>query len=275
MRESRRVRWLRRLGLVFFAAVVGLPLYVMVATSLQPLADVDDPFRWVPERFTLRPYLDMWSSVALDRYLITSLVVAATTTALTLLVAFPAGYAVARVRFTGRSAYLFLLLAVQAAPGLLFLVPLFLVYGEVGDHTGVELIGSYPGLVLTHLTFALPLATWLLAAYVASMPRDIEEAARVDGAGPLQVLCRVVVPTAAPGIAVVGVLAFVLSWGEVLFASVLSRDSTRTVPTGLHGFATQSGVLWNELTAAALVSSLPALVGVLAVRNHLGRGIGS
>lgn len=271
MRESGWVRWLRRVSLAFFTVLIGLPLYVVVAMSLRPLADVDNAFRWVPSRVTVAPYIEMWSTVPLAGYLKNSLVVALATTVMALLVAVPAGYAVARARFAGRRAFVVLLLAMQAAPGLLLLVPVFLVYAEVGDTVGVELIGSYPGLVLTHLTFGLPFATWMLATYIESGSRDLEDAARVDGAGTGQVLRHVVVPTAAPAIMVVGILAFTLSWGEVLFASVLTQGAGQTLPVGLHAYATQSTVLWNELIAAALTTSLPVLVGVLAVRRFLTR----
>ena len=271
MREPRWARWLRRAVLAFFAVLVGLPLYVMVITSLKPLADVDDPFRWLPSRVTLASYADMWSTVPLARYLANSALVAGATTALALLVAVPAGYAVARGRFAGRRPFVLLLLALQAAPGMLFLVPLFLVYAEVGETTGLALIGSPGGLVLTHLTFAVPFGTWLLATHIEGLPSELEDAARVDGAGPLRVLVHVVVPGAAPAIAVVGVLTFALSWGEVLFASVLTSGTGLTLPVGLHAYANQSTVLWNQLTAAALATSLPVLLSVLAARRYLAR----
>jgi multiple sugar transport system permease protein len=215
----------------------------------------------------------MWSTVPLIDYLRNSLAVALVTTVLSLLVAVPAGYAVARGRFVGRRTFVLLLLTMQAAPGLLFLVPLFLVYAEIGDTVGLELIGTYPGLVLTHLTFGVPLATWMLATHIGSLPRDVEEAARVDGASTWQVLRLVVVPTAAPAIVVVGILAFTFSWGEVLFASVLAQGSIQTLPTGLHAYATQSTVFWNQLTAAALATSLPVLAGILAVRRFLAEPV--
>jgi len=271
VRESAGIRWLRRIGLVFFSGLVGVPLYVMVTTSLLPLADVEAPFRWLPERLTVRPYVDMWQDVPLARFLLTSAVVAVAATALALLVAVPAGYAVARGRFVGRRAFLILLLAVQAAPALLFLVPLFVVYAALGDRFGLELIGTVPGLVLADLGLTLPLAVWLLATQLAAYPRDIEEAARIDGAGTLRLVWHVVVPAAAPSVAVTGVLAFMMAWGEVLLASVLTDDGTKTVAVGLHSYVTQSGALWNELTAAALIAALPALFGVFAVRRSVGR----
>jgi multiple sugar transport system permease protein len=269
MREPVWVRWLRRISLTFFAMLVGLPLFVMVVTSLEPLADVDDPFRWLPTRVTLSSYADMWSTVPLGRYVANSAEVAGATTALALLVAVPAGYALARGRLAGRRTFVILLLVTQAAPGLLFLVPLFLVYAKVDEVTGLTLIGSTAGLVLTHLTFAVPFSTWLIATHVEGLPRDLEDAARVDGAAPFRVLVHVVVPGAAPAIAVVGVLTFALSWGEVLFASVLTRGAGLTLPVGLHAYATESNVLWNQLMAAALATSLPVLAAVLAARRFL------
>lgn len=271
MPEPTWVPWLRRVVLTFLAVLVGLPLYVVVVTSVKPLADVQDPFRWLPSRVTPAAYAEMWSTVPLGRYVANSAFVASATTALALLVAVPAAYALAHGRFAGRRPFLLLLLATQAAPGLLFLIPLFLLYAEVGEVTGLALIGSPAGLVLTHLTFAVPFTTWLLATQIEGLPPEIEEAARVDGAGPLRVLVHVVVPGAAPVIAVVGVLTFALSWGEVLFASVLTSGTGLTLPVGLHAYATQSTVLWNQLAAASLATSLPVLLAVLAVRRLLAR----
>ncbi|WP_426242797.1 carbohydrate ABC transporter permease [Nocardioides sp. LHG3406-4] len=271
MGETTQLRWLRRVGLAGFAVLVGLPLLVVVTTSLKPLADVDDAFRWLPSRLTLRPYVDMWSTVPLGRYLLNSTVVAGATTLLALMVAVPASYALARSRVRGRRTFILLLVATQAAPGLLFLLPLFVLYAELGDRSGLELIGTYPGLVLTDLTFALPFSIWLLTTHLESLSREVEDAASVDGAGTLGVIRHVVLPTAAPGIAAVGVFAFVLAWSEVLFASILTQGQNQTLPVGLHAYASQSTVYWNQLAAAALATSLPVLLGVLLGRRLLAR----
>jgi multiple sugar transport system permease protein len=265
MRDAASGWWTRRVGLLLLSLFVGLPLFVVLATSLTPLAQIQQGFRWLPRPASVRAYADMWTSIPLARYLVNSLLVSAATTLLALAVGLPAAYVLARSRGRGPRLFGLLLIATQAVPGLLFLLPLFLLYAKIQDATGVELIGSYPGLIVTDLTFALPVAIWTLANSVAAVPPDIEEAARLDGAGTGTVLLRVVLPAIAPGIVACSLFAFLTAWGEVLFATVLTDDATATVPVGLHGYATQSTVYWNQLTAAALTSSLPVLAAVWVV----------
>lgn len=271
MSEEIALRWLRRAGLLAFAGFVCFPVVVLVLMSVKPLVDVDDVFRWVPSRVTLSPYAGMWESVPFGRYLLNSVLVASLVAGLAVGIGLPVAYVLARTRMRGRRTAGIWLLATQAAPGLLFLLPLFLVYRAVDDAAGVTLIGTRTGLILTDLTFALPFTVWLLIAHLESLPTDHEEAARMDGAGTIAVLRHVVLPLAGPGIAVVGIFAFMVAWGEVLFASVLTHGPTRTVAVGLHDYAGQGTVWWNQLAAAALVSSLPVVVAALVAWWLLGR----
>src|SRR5438445_11767863 len=120
-------------------------------------------------------------------------------------------------------------LSTQMFPGILFLLPLYLIYVNIDRTTGIHLFGSRAGLVFTYLTFSLPFAIWLLVGYFDSIPRELDEAAQVDGAGPLGALFRVVLPAALPGVAAVTIYAFMTAWTEVLFASVLTTNDTRTL----------------------------------------------
>jgi len=155
----------------------------------------------------------------------------------------------------------------------LFLLPLYLIYVNIGQVIGITLYGSYLGLIITYLTFALPFAVWMLAGFFSSIPRDIEQAALVDGASHWGALFRVVLPVARPGIVAVSVFAFMTAWGEVLFASVLTTTSTRTLGIGLQEYATQSNTDWNQLMAASVVVSVPVVIGFLALQRYLVRGL--
>jgi ABC-type spermidine/putrescine transport system permease subunit II len=166
-------------------------------------------------------------------------------------------------------------LSTQMFPGILFLLPLYLTYVNVGQAIGISLYGSYLGLIITYLTFALPFAVWMLAGYFSSIPRDIEEAALVDGTSHWGALFRVVLPVSRPGIVAVSVFAFMTAWGEVLFASVLTASATRTLAIGLQEYATQGNTDWNQLMAASVVVSLPVVIGFLALQRHLVRGLTS
>ncbi|MFG2137741.1 carbohydrate ABC transporter permease [Streptomyces sp. NPDC048650] len=265
--------WTRRIVLTALAGFVLLPVYVMLSSSLKPLEDISGSFQWLPSRLTIRPYLDIWSTVPLARYFTNSLIVAGSATVCSVVIAVFAAYAVSRYRFRGKRVFTVTVLSTQMFPGILFLLPLFLIFVNIGNSTGVALYGSRGGLILTYLTFSLPFSIWMLTGYFASVPRELDEAAHVDGCGPLGTLFRVVVPAAAPGIVAVAVYAFMTAWGEVLFASVMTNDTTRTLSVGLQGYATQNDVYWNQVMAASLVVSVPVVAGFLLLQRYLVTGL--
>jgi multiple sugar transport system permease protein len=273
MHETRGFRWLRRIGLTLLTVLVLAPLYVMLSTSIKPLTDVQQAFRWIPSRVTASPYRDMWNTVSLAEYFRNSLIVSTVATVLAVTIAIFAAYPLARLRFRGGRAFSIVVLSTQMFPGILFLLPLFLLYRQIQTATGIQLIGTYTGLIITYLTFSLPFSIWMLVGYLASLPRELEEAALVDGTGKIGALLRVVLPVARPGVIAVAVFAFMTAWGEVLFASVLTSDSTRTLAVGLQGYSQRQDVLWNQLMAAAVVVSLPVVLGFLAIQRFLVRGL--
>ncbi|MGD6748268.1 carbohydrate ABC transporter permease [Streptomyces sp. BH106] len=269
----RSFLWSRRIFLTLLAGFVLLPVYVMVSSSLKPLQDVQGAFRWIPSSLTIRPYIDIWSTVPLARYFMNSLVVAGTATVCSVVVAVFAAYAVSRYRFRGKRVFTVTVLSTQMLPGILFLLPLFLIYVNIGNATGIALFGSRGGLILTYMTFTLPFSIWMLIGYFESVPRDLDEAALVDGCGPLGALFRIIVPAAIPGIVAVAVYAFMTAWGEVLFASVMTNDTTRTLSVGLGAYANLNDVYWNQIMAASLVVSVPVVAGFLLLQRYLVTGL--
>jgi multiple sugar transport system permease protein len=250
-----------------------VPLYVMAVSSVKPLRDVQGAFTWLPSRVTLRPFVDMWRTVPLADYFLNSLVVAISATLCSVTIAILAGYGVSRYRFAGRGTFMATVLSTQMFPGILFLLPLFLIFVNIEQYTGLTLYPSRLGLTITYLTFSLPFSIWLIAGYFDTIPGELDEAARVDGAGPLRTLVTVILPVAAPGIVAVGVYAFITAWGEVLFASVLTDASTRTLSVGLREYSNQSNVYWNQVMAASLVISVPVVAGFLALQRYLIHGL--
>jgi multiple sugar transport system permease protein len=273
MHDSTALRWTRRVVLTLLTIFTVLPLYVMVVSSVKPLKDVQGAFTWVPSHVTFQPFVDMWRTVPLGRYFVNSLIVSLSATVCSVLIAIITGYAVSRYRFPGRGTFMTAVLSTQMFPGILFLLPLFLIFVNIDRYTGIVLYGSRLGLTITYLTFALPFSIWLIAGYFDTIPRELDEAARVDGAGPIRTLVRVLLPVAAPGIVAVAIYAFMTAWGEVLFASVLTDQSTRTLAVGLRGYANQSNVYWNQVMAASLVISLPVVVGFLGLQRFLVHGL--
>lgn len=273
MARPRSFIWTRRIVLTLLTIFAVVPIYVMVSSSLKPLQDVTTSFSWIPAPITFRPYIDMWHTVPLARYFENSLIVCSCAAGLSVLIATFAAYAVSRYRFRGRRVFTFVVLSTQMFPGILFLLPLFLIFVSIGNATGIALYGSRAGLVITYLTFSLPFSIWLLAGYFDSIPRGLDEAALVDGAGPLRTLLRVIIPVAIPGIITVAIYAFMTAWGEVLFASVMTNDTTRTLAVGLRDYSTQNDVYWNQIMAASLVVSIPVVAAFLLVQRFLVSGL--
>lgn len=275
MSESIAVKWFRRITLILIAAFAIFPVFIILETTVKPLADVQNTFQWIPTHITLSPYVQIWTTIPLLHYFVNSVIVSVISTVVAVLLAIFAGYAISRFEFGGRKVFSLAVLSTQMFPGILFLLPLYLIYVNIGKAIGISLYGSYLGLIITYLTFALPFAVWMLAGFFSSIPRDIEEAALVDGTSHWGALFRIVLPVARPGIVAVSVFAFMTAWGEVLFASVLTTSSTRTLAIGLQEYATQGNTDWNQLMAASVVVSLPVVIGFLALQRYLVRGLTS
>ncbi|MCO5971308.1 MULTISPECIES: carbohydrate ABC transporter permease [Actinoallomurus] len=273
MAPPRSFVWTRRVVLTLLTVFSALPVYVMLSSSLKPLQDVAGTFHWFPERLTLRPYIDMWRTVPLAHYFANSIIVSVGATVCSVVVAIFAAYAVSRYRFKGRRVFTVTVLSTQMFPGILFLLPLFLIYVGVGNATGLALSGSRGGLILTFLTFSLPFSIWMLVGYFDSIPEGLDEAAMVDGCGPLGALFRVVIPASLPGIVAVAIYAFMTAWSEVLFASVMTNDATRTLAVGLRAYATETDVYWNQVMAASLFVSVPVVAGFLLLQRYLVAGL--
>lgn len=273
--ESTAARWFRRVSLALIAAFALFPLFIILETTIKPLKDVQNTFQWIPSHVTFQPYVRIWSTIPLLHYFVNSVIVSVVSTVVAVTLAVFAGYAISRFEFRGRKLFSMAVLSTQMFPGILFLLPLYLIYINISKTIGIQLYGTYLGLIITYLTFALPFSVWMLAGFFASIPRQLEEAAMVDGTSPWGALFRIVLPVARPGIVAVAVFAFMTAWGEVLFASVLTTESTRTLAIGLQEYATQGNTAWNQLMAAAVVVSLPVVIGFLALQRHLIRGLTS
>ncbi|SHM60454.1 carbohydrate ABC transporter membrane protein 2, CUT1 family [Actinacidiphila paucisporea] len=273
MAQPKSFLWTRRVVLTLLLTFVLVPVYVMLSSSLKSLQDVQGSFKWIPHSLTFKPYVDIWKTIPLAHYFVNSVIVCVSATVFSVALAIFAAYGVSRYRFMGRKVFTVTVLSTQMFPGILFLLPLYLIFVNIGNSTGITLNGSRLGLIITYLTFSLPFSIWMLAGYFDSIPRDLDEAAKVDGCGPLGALFRVVVPAAVPGIVAVSVYAFMTAWGEVLFASVMTNESTRTLAVGLREYATQNDVYWNQVMAASIVVSLPVVAGFLLLQRYLVAGL--
>ncbi|HEY4224785.1 MAG TPA: carbohydrate ABC transporter permease [Pseudolysinimonas sp.] len=273
MRETAGFKTFRVIAIVVLALFVLFPLYVMVSTSLKPLQDVQGVFAWIPTTITIQPFIDIWNTIPLASYFVNSLIVATIASVLSVIVAIFASYGVSRWRFRGRNVFTTTVLATQMFPGVLFLLPLFLIFVNINNTFGIQLVGTRGGLILTYLTFTLPFAIWMLSGYFDNIPRELDEAAKVDGASALGTLWRVILPVARPGVIAVLVYSFMTAWGEVLFASVLTTQDNRTLAVGLGEYSSEVNVYWNEIMAASLVVSVPVVVGFLLLQRNFVAGL--
>ena len=273
MRESRAAKVFRIVTATFLTIFSVVPLYIMVTTSIKPLTDVADKFTWIPSTITFRPYIDMWRTVPLAKYFLNSLLVSTVSTAFSVVVAILAAYALSRFMFRGRSVFSGTVLSTQMFPGILFLLPLFVMFVTLNRVTGIQFIGTPVGLIITYLTFSLPFSIWMLAGYFEGIPRELDEAALVDGSGPVGALVRVVLPAAAPGVVAVAIFSFMTAWGEVLFASVMTTAQNRTLAVGLQQYSSLTTVYWNQIMAASILVSVPVVVAFLLLQRYFVAGL--
>ena len=215
MRETSGERIFRVGIIAFLTLFICIPLYVMVTSAMKPLGDVQGNFTWIPSTITAQPFFDMWKTVPLADYFVNSIIVASLATLFSVIVAIFASYAVSRWRFRGRTVFTTTVLSTQMFPGVLFLLPLYILFVNIANATGITLVGTRLGLVITYLTFSLPFSIWMLAGYFDGIPRELDEASWVDGCTPLQTLYKVVLPAARPGVIAVAIYAFMTAWSSM------------------------------------------------------------
>ncbi|MFZ0216106.1 MAG: carbohydrate ABC transporter permease [Candidatus Dormiibacterota bacterium] len=258
---------------IVYSLFVLLPLIYMVLVAFQPTATAGTEI--IPTTWQWHTFVDIWQAVSLATYLQNSLIISIATGACASIVALGSGYVVARFRFRFRGLFRTSLLASLTVPGILLLLPLYVIFVIIFHTIGLQLVGTYYGVVITYMAFALPFAIWMLNVYIIGLPIDVEEQALVDGATRLQVLRWITLPLTLPGLVVTFIFSFLLSWNDVLFASVLTSSSTRTLGVGLQYYLSENYALpkWNQLMAASIVSALPAVILFLVVQRHIVTGL--
>ena len=242
--------------LIATTVFVLFPYAWMFVTSIKPVAEVVTfPVRWLPRAATLENYTAILSDPRFLRSLINSAIVAVVVTALSLALAVPAAYGLTRLVRGGGRPVLIGILASQFFPPMVFFVPFYIILQHVG------LLNTLSGLVLAYLSVTLPICTWMVATSLRGIPIEIEEAARVDGCTELQVLGKVILPIATPGVVTAGVFSFVLSWQEYIFALLYTTtERAQTAPVLLFYLLGQHQIDYARLMAAAVLLSIPIAV---------------
>jgi len=257
-------------GTALFVTASLFPVYWAIVASLSPESRLFEAPSLVPARLVLDHYRalfeerDFWTPIR------NSLIVAGTTTVLAVGAGALCAYAIARLRFRGKTLILATVLAISMFPQISIVSPLYLLL------RAARLIDTYPGLILPYLTFAMPLSIWLLVGFFRQLPAEIEEAAVMDGASRLRACWEVVVPLAWPGVATTAILTFLYSWNEFLFALSFTLGPDRhTVPVAIALFRGQYQVPWGEILAGAIVATAPVALLVLVAQRRIVQGLTS
>lgn len=252
--------------LVFLLWVIA-PIATVFLNSLKPATAI---FTRVPDlNFTptLEHYAGVLARGSFPGQIANSTIVALGATALSIFFGTPAAYALARIPFQGRGRWFRCFLFARMVPAVALVVPMFVLLQQVG------LKNTHFGLMLTHTSFALPLVVWMMHSFFQELPRELEEAAVIDGATRFQAFRLVALPLALPGLAVTAVLTIFFSWNEFLFALVLSGPTTQTVPIGVSAFVGSVSVDWGASSAAAVIAMIPMFAIGLAIQPFLVRGL--
>jgi multiple sugar transport system permease protein len=257
--------------LVLAAALLTVWVFPILWGLLTSLKTERDVLAYPPQLVfepTLRNYAEvLFGSASILPNLFSSVVIAGTTTLLTMLLAIPAAYALARLDLPGKRASGFYVLATQMLPPVGLVIPYFLALQRVGW------LDSYQGMIAIYLTFSLPFAVWLLVSYFEDIPREMEEAALLDRAGRLRALLLVVLPQIRGGIAVTVIFVFLNAWNEFLFAVVLGGNKVRPVTVAMYNFISVEQTQWARLAAAAMIAMAPVILLGLAAQRHIVKGL--
>ena len=268
-----RRRWLA--NLLTYAVLIGLTLFCLgpilwlLLTSLKEERDiVTAAIQYLPHHLTLLNYAAIWTESGFPQLVLNSAITTAYTVAIALIAGTLASYALARCEFRGRRAFLLGTLVVRMFPAVLMIIPIFLLLRAVG------LIDTRIGLALAYTSFLLPLFIWMMIGFFEAAPRELEDAARIDGCTRLGAMLRVVLPVVRNGLVATAVFVAISAWNEFLFALMLTTsEGSRTWPVGLQLMVGEFQLPWGPLSAGGIISILPVLVMFAIVQRTMVRGI--
>lgn len=277
MRTSRWTKALLLGGMIPVLVVVLFPFAVMVTTALKTPAAIsapsgpDQPFRFWPTAPQPGNFAAVFRAMPLARSFGNSLLIACGATLLNLLCAIPAAYALARLDFPGKRPVLFLVLTTQMFSPIVLIIALFAQFTNYGLLEGARV---YLALIIANAAVSLAFGIWLLTGYFSTIPREVEEAALIDGCSRLQMISRVIIPVALPGVVTTLIFAFISAWNEYVFAlTFVSSDAYKPLTVLVPSFIGQYGTQWQLLMAAALLATVPVVALFLGVEKHLVRGL--
>jgi len=267
--KKRLAAWALSIVLLVVMLVINLPVILTVINSFRPTLDILSGSTLVPKNVTLANYQEVFGKTDFPRWFMNSVWISLATTAITLIASSLAGYSLSRYRTKVNTVYSNSLMVFQLFPLVLAIVALFVMFRLVG------LIGTFVPAITLYVVMALPFCTWMFKGFFDSIPRELEQAARVDGCTSFQAMIHIVVPLAGPGAAAVAIYAFLLAYNEYMVASAFLNTSKTlwTIPLGLRSFMQQYTTDWGGILAASTLAVLPPLVMFLLVQKWMIKGM--
>src|SRR3954468_5076288 len=261
---------------VVIAGLVAFPLYWMLLSAVKPPGEIQSPN---PKPWTFSPSFDSFSRVltvsGFGRFFLNSLMVALVVVVLSLLLSFLSAVALTRFSFKGRTVLLVMTLVAQMVPVEALTIPLFFLMRQIGGVVPAFGLNELGSLVLVHLAFSLPFAIWMLRGFVAAVPVELEEAAKLDGASRMRFTWQILFPLVAPGLVAVSVLAFIHAWNDFLFAKtfIISKTENQTLPQAILVFFKPEDTDWGAVMASSTLMTIPVLVFFVLVQRRLVSGM--
>ena len=255
--------------ITLIALILLFPFFVAISTAFKDVQEVySTPPYWLPKRLAWENFVHIWQKYPLANYFINSLIIATGSTILATVLCVPAAYAFARLRFFGRKSLLFLLLVVQMFSPIIVVIALYKLI------IAMHLIDTQLSLIIVNAVFTLAFAIWMMNGYFATIPKEIEEAALIDGCSRWQTMTRITLPIAMPGIVTVIIYTFISAWNEFMFAlTFINSTDKRPLTVGLYNFVGRWQVSWQYLMAAALLAILPVILLFMVIEKQLVQGL--
>lgn len=257
--------------------VTIVPIWWMIVISARSRVELFNAPNFIIQSFFVENYTNTINDPTFQGYMINSLVIATSNAVLVTVLALLATYALSRYSLAGSDNIFFWTITNRMAPPAAFLLPLYLIFTQFSNiqlgGMNIQLYDSHIGLILLYCVFNLPFAIWLLKGIMDGIPIELDEAAMIDGAALWGIIFRVIVPLAAPGMAVTAILSWVFAWNEYLFAATLTSFNARTITTGLSEFVTVTGTNWGEMAAVATLTLIPSLIFVTLAQRYIVMGL--
>jgi len=259
--------WVIYISLAIILAFFLFPVFWVITTSLKTrIQAIAMPPVWLFKPM-FRNYFKVLFQSPFPRYFANSLIISLSAVFISIACGTPAAYALSRFEFRHKQDLLFWILSTRMAPPIAVIIPFFMMF------RAAHMLDSHFALIIVYITFNLSLVIWLMRGFFSELPEELEEAALVDGASELGVFFRIALPLVSPGIVATMILGFLFSWNEFFFALILTRKVAQTVPVAIAGYIGFMGIRWEEMTAAAVISSVPTLVLAIVVQRYLVRGL--